>query len=144
MNKCSPKDCQGECQQESYRQGCIELAKHIGVLSVGLSFILYNIVKENQLNSLVNIFAYASIVAILFSFCASVIIIYLQLPSYLSRESDIKDLRSGIRCTIGVFIVGTISCFISLIIILWQVPSFETLIDSILLVFHIIMFHWDC
>ena len=86
---------QGERRQEDRRQGdrreeerrqhhdrktCIELAKHIGVLSVGLSVIIHGIAMTPLLDyPAVTVLTYLGTVFVLMSFIFSVLIIFWQL-----------------------------------------------------------------
>ena len=106
----------GECQQERHRQKCIELAKHIGVLSVGLSVATFGIAVGSELNnSLLAYCVYLSMTCILYSFCFSTLIIARQLPYYLNSKTDLKGLKIHIWSLVIVFILGVFLSFVPLL-----------------------------
>ena len=114
--KCTCNCQKGKCSQDHYKQTCIELAKHTGVLSVGLSFILLGIVMQDPLSPWTLFPVYISMVSILLSFFESIAVISIQLPSYIIQKSSIKDLNRTIDRMRKCFIVGVYSCFAALII----------------------------
>ena len=107
---------EGERRQHHDRKTCIELAKHIGVLSVGLSVIIHGIVADKALSAGWNFWIYFSIVCVLVSFLSSVVVIFMQLPHYWCFEIKAKNIKLTIQAMIWSFIFGAFFCAIFLFV----------------------------
>ena len=118
---------QGERRQEGRRQGDrregarrqnhdrkthIELAKHIGVLSVGLSVMIHGVITSSLSESIIiAALSYAGSIFVLTSFCFSAFIIFSQL-SYIKKKTS----KYMIRYTVVSFTLGATTCFFALIL----------------------------
>ena len=119
---------QGERRQEGRRQGdrregerrqyhdkktYIELAKHIGVISVGLFYIIHGIVGDGVLIAQWaqwNLFIYISILCVFLSFYFSVWVILMQLPYCLGFEVKAKNIKIAMWFMVGPFVIGVFLC----------------------------------
>ena len=108
-----------ERRQESYRTTCIEIAKHVGVLSVGLSLVLHGIITKLSLNKEANFLLYVGSGLILISVCGSMFIMCHQLPDYFGwrksskilKKNSLEVLKMTINMTVWFLIIGACCCF---------------------------------
>ena len=106
MSKDSHQKEYRERELEHYRKTCVELAKHVGVLSVGLSVVFHGILESNLLDTLQSVFPPVVIViamgilSLLMSFCFSVWVIFIQLVPFKSKSNESKRRLANIHASL--------------------------------------------
>ena len=112
-----------ECPQDDSKATSIELAKHIGVLSLGMSIIFHNIGTNPRLMSpIVDILIYFGALLILSALAFSTMVIFYHMRDFLGLKSTKKDLKTEITYMVMFYMFGVAVCvFVLLMAVIWQV-----------------------